>query len=642
MLTMKRRRPREPASIEERLAEQHQPPKKHLVTRITEMMIQATRWQDDRGRWLYVDEVPGSGNDRMPALFGVFLEGEDDAVEIERIESVSGPCFFSVSSFEFVQQALDCAGQRNGWTPDPPPVKDDDEAAPVRSASAKGQEPLGEGSSPSALLVEPTSVCTLSREDLSMTTKTKRRPGGAKRAGKSVPAEAPAEEAGGSPIFAHGRSGIVAAAEKWLAAQGVPDNHHPAWTLVLPERTDSPRRRRGTTEVSISLHDWRLLVDQLLRPWLAAGWMLASPGEEYTLAGAVGGIRLGVSLDIFSLSLHEAQENDPTFRSAVSSTGFRNLGDVDASRITPAGLSHYFEQHAAEWRDACQPKSQGRSPKPGGKPRAAARKPTPDPRPPSPASRPSAPASTALVPVPATAGPLSKAEKHDLAKLEAVIRKGVESFTAVGNALTEIQARRLYRQEFATFEDYCRRVWNFGRAEAFDKIAAARIAGVVSPISDKANVPLREDHLKALAPLGDPADIRAVYDAVVKRCKKADEPVTGKLLREERRRYTTPGDELEREAEKRGMGDGGRGMGDGGRGSVDAEKGRRGEKEPEAPRPDAAAVPLLPRNEQVRWNRALAELAEMVHHLAQQWPHCRLLLAREVYAWAEQLEAEPA
>jgi hypothetical protein len=169
--------------------------------------------------------------------------------------------------------------------------------------------------------------------------------------------------------------------------------------------------------------------------------------------------------------------------------------------------------------------------------------------------------STALVPAPQPVGPLSKKEERDLEKLEGVIRNGARAFMAVGTALTEIQSRRLYRGQFGSFEDYCRQVWSFGRAEAFDKISAARIAAVVSPISDKAKIPLREDHLKALAPLAEEQDIREVYQRVLKRCQKEHEPITGKALREERQRYLTPGDELEkdaggREPRTRGHGDG--------------------------------------------------------------------------------------
>jgi hypothetical protein len=610
-VTRKRRLPgqaifaRRTPTLDDLMAEKFAPPPVEEATEHTvRKTIIATRWQNAEGRWLYVAEIPVEGRRKddaeRPPMFGIFADNPNWnslAPLREKVERMLTNWFhFPWSSGESAQAQLDCYAANRHWTPDPPLPVDDDRAKPVRAGKRSADvADLGgplcgkcgwpcESAAPGTFRQETIDVSAkpkkTARAEPVAPAKTATRPKnlrGAKRAGKSHAAE--------SPLFSHARQAIGPAAEKWLAAHGVPENQLPAWVLVLPEQP----------VVSISLDDWKLLVDQLLRPWLAAGWQVAKPEDEYLLAGTAAGLGIGVSLDMFGLGLHEPEEHDPDFRRLVSSTGFRQLSVVDWGRITRAGLDHHFEQHAAAWRDECQSKARDRKPKPGGKPAADARKPA---------------ASTALIPAGKPSGALSKTERHDLAKLEATIRNGVHAFTAVGNALTEIQARRLYRQDFATFEDYCRQVWNFGRAEAFDKIAAARIAGVVSPISDKAKVPLKEDHLKALAPLGDPKDIRAVYNAVVTRCQKEHEPVTGKLLREERRRYETPEDEPEK-----------------GRNRRDAES-----KLP------AADAPWLSPDRQREWSRALSELAEHVHSVTENWQHCRGRLALALREWAETLE----
>ena len=46
-------------------------------------------------------------------------------------------------------------------------------------------------------------------------------------------------------------------------------------------------------------------------------------------------------------------------------------------------------------------------------------------------------------------------EKADLENLEGAIKRELGSFIVVGQALEEIRAKRLYRENFNTFNDYC-------------------------------------------------------------------------------------------------------------------------------------------------------------------------------------------
>lgn len=61
---------------------------------------------------------------------------------------------------------------------------------------------------------------------------------------------------------------------------------------------------------------------------------------------------------------------------------------------------------------------------------------------------------------------LSISERQELGQLEAVIETGLPTFYEVGIALTEIKEKRLYRQQYGTFEEYCRQRWNFGHYRA--------------------------------------------------------------------------------------------------------------------------------------------------------------------------------
>ena len=72
---------------------------------------------------------------------------------------------------------------------------------------------------------------------------------------------------------------------------------------------------------------------------------------------------------------------------------------------------------------------------------------------------------------------LSADELSTLSVYEVVIRQGLESFVEVGNALARIRDARLYRAEFATFEDYCQTRWSLGRSYVNRIVAAAEVAG---------------------------------------------------------------------------------------------------------------------------------------------------------------------
>jgi len=66
-------------------------------------------------------------------------------------------------------------------------------------------------------------------------------------------------------------------------------------------------------------------------------------------------------------------------------------------------------------------------------------------------------------------------ERSRLYQLEETIRQGLNTFVDVGNALLEIRDKRLYRQEYSTFEEYCREQWNMARRTAYQLIDAAEV-----------------------------------------------------------------------------------------------------------------------------------------------------------------------
>jgi hypothetical protein len=101
-----------------------------------------------------------------------------------------------------------------------------------------------------------------------------------------------------------------------------------------------------------------------------------------------------------------------------------------------------------------------------------------------------------------------------LAECEAVIERGLARFIEVGEALLRIRDERLYREDFETFEDYCRERWGFGRTRAHRLIEGAEVAAMLP----NGNTPANEAQARELAPLkDDPDTLREAWQETLKR-----------------------------------------------------------------------------------------------------------------------------
>ena len=71
-------------------------------------------------------------------------------------------------------------------------------------------------------------------------------------------------------------------------------------------------------------------------------------------------------------------------------------------------------------------------------------------------------------------------ESGDLVRLEKTIAQGLQTFVEVGEALTEIRDRRLYRIEHATFADYCKVKWQMSDRRARQLMGASEVVAVIA------------------------------------------------------------------------------------------------------------------------------------------------------------------
>jgi hypothetical protein len=113
----------------------------------------------------------------------------------------------------------------------------------------------------------------------------------------------------------------------------------------------------------------------------------------------------------------------------------------------------------------------------------------------------------------ATVDPLTPAETKLLAQCEEVIRKGLKSFKEVFDALLPVYEQRLYRAEFATFEDYCRTKWDISARHANRLISAGGVVANLKSdqlvLSEPVAIPENEAQARPLAGLKAEEQVKA-------------------------------------------------------------------------------------------------------------------------------------
>jgi hypothetical protein len=103
-------------------------------------------------------------------------------------------------------------------------------------------------------------------------------------------------------------------------------------------------------------------------------------------------------------------------------------------------------------------------------------------------------------------------ELGELARLEAVIEHGLQTFVEVGQALLKIRDGRLYRP-YPTFEEYCRERWGWSRQRSHQLIEAATVVGNLSTMVD-IPLPVTERQARELSGL-EPKEQREAWQLAV-------------------------------------------------------------------------------------------------------------------------------
>jgi hypothetical protein len=91
--------------------------------------------------------------------------------------------------------------------------------------------------------------------------------------------------------------------------------------------------------------------------------------------------------------------------------------------------------------------------------------------------------------------PLNCEERIRLAQLETLIQGSLEKFLLAGRALLEIKTRRLYRQEYSTFQDYCMKCSAISERRGLDLVRSTAVAEnlLAGPADPNGDAPLPPD-----------------------------------------------------------------------------------------------------------------------------------------------------
>lgn len=131
---------------------------------------------------------------------------------------------------------------------------------------------------------------------------------------------------------------------------------------------------------------------------------------------------------------------------------------------------------------------------------------------------------------------IPRADTERLSSLEATIQRGRNTFIEVGLALLEIRKSRLYKQDYETFEDYCKERWGWSRPRVYQLMDAASLSTVVDVQSER--------QAREFAPLRDkPETIKEVWREVSGNGKPTAETIREAVSRRMDVHYSSATDE---------------------------------------------------------------------------------------------------
>ena len=123
---------------------------------------------------------------------------------------------------------------------------------------------------------------------------------------------------------------------------------------------------------------------------------------------------------------------------------------------------------------------------------------------------------------------LSTSEAGQFHRAERIISKGLKSFWETGAALAKIRDAKLYRQDYATFAEYCEQRWALSRPRAYQLCAASEVVADLSTYVDIKSLPETEAQARPLTVIKHTGQRKQAWDLAVQKAKREGRAVTAK------------------------------------------------------------------------------------------------------------------
>ena len=124
---------------------------------------------------------------------------------------------------------------------------------------------------------------------------------------------------------------------------------------------------------------------------------------------------------------------------------------------------------------------------------------------------------------------LSIEDRRRFDHLDEVVTAGLKTFLAVAEALAEIKAAKLYRENFGNFEEYCKQRHGLSRTRAYQLLDARDVMGELQTSTIVDILPTNECQLRALVKVPEGKAPEA-WQAVVEHSKEVGKPITGEMV----------------------------------------------------------------------------------------------------------------
>jgi hypothetical protein len=142
------------------------------------------------------------------------------------------------------------------------------------------------------------------------------------------------------------------------------------------------------------------------------------------------------------------------------------------------------------------------------------------------------------LPVPPNTSDLTDKEQDHLEHLEAKIEANFKSAFEMAAALAEIRAKRLYRQNYSTFEEYCKVRWDYSRSYCERLAAMHEVLVDLKGFEDNEVFPRNELQARMFVPLNKDQRIKLLK--TVQEQSTADNNTAAELIKYRKQLFPEP------------------------------------------------------------------------------------------------------